>query len=44
MPNDPEGRTGIDVFREKRIPKARFFDLDKVIDKRPEDPASAKAA
>jgi len=34
MPNDPEGRTGIDVFREKRIPKARFFDLDKVIDKR----------
>jgi len=34
MPNDPEGRTGIDVFREKRIPKARFFDVDKVIDKR----------
>ncbi|KAK0610417.1 Rhodanese-like domain-containing protein [Bombardia bombarda] len=34
MPNDPQGRTGIDVFREKRIPKARFFDLDKVIDKR----------
>jgi thiosulfate/3-mercaptopyruvate sulfurtransferase len=34
MPNDPEGRTGIQVFREKRIPKARFFDLDKVIDKR----------
>jgi thiosulfate/3-mercaptopyruvate sulfurtransferase len=34
LPNDPEGRTGIDVFRQKRIPKARFFDLDKVIDKR----------
>ncbi|KAK2606414.1 hypothetical protein QQS21_003233 [Conoideocrella luteorostrata] len=32
MPND--GRTGIEVFREKRIPKARFFDLDKCIDKR----------
>jgi thiosulfate/3-mercaptopyruvate sulfurtransferase len=32
LPND--GRTGIQVFREKRIPKARFFDLDKVIDKR----------
>lgn len=32
MPNDE--RTGIDVFREKRIPKAKFFDLDKVIDKR----------
>jgi len=34
MPNDAQGRTGIDVFREKRIPKARFFNLDKVIDKR----------
>ncbi|KAK0724727.1 Rhodanese-like domain-containing protein [Lasiosphaeris hirsuta] len=34
MPNDPQGRTGIQVFREKRIPKARFFNLDKVIDKR----------
>ncbi|PHH78331.1 hypothetical protein CDD82_3099 [Ophiocordyceps australis] len=32
LPND--GRTGIQVFREQRIPKARFFDLDKVIDKR----------
>jgi thiosulfate/3-mercaptopyruvate sulfurtransferase len=31
--SDPEGRMGIQVFREKRIPKARFFDLDKVIDK-----------
>jgi thiosulfate/3-mercaptopyruvate sulfurtransferase len=34
LPNDSQGRTGIQVFREKRIPKARFFDLDKVIDKR----------
>ncbi|EOO02390.1 putative thiosulfate sulfurtransferase protein [Phaeoacremonium minimum UCRPA7] len=34
LPNDPEKRTGIQVYREKRIPKARFFDLDKVIDKR----------
>jgi thiosulfate/3-mercaptopyruvate sulfurtransferase len=32
LPND--GRSGIQVFREQRIPKARFFDLDKVIDKR----------
>lgn len=38
MPNDPEGRTGIDVFRRQRIPKARFFDLDKVIDKHSEYP------
>lgn len=34
LPNDPEKRTGIQCFREKRIPSARFFDLDKVIDKR----------
>jgi thiosulfate/3-mercaptopyruvate sulfurtransferase len=34
LPNDPLGRTGIQVFRQQRIPKARFFDLDKVIDKR----------
>ncbi|KAB5578114.1 Rhodanese-like domain-containing protein [Coniochaeta sp. 2T2.1] len=33
MPNDPEKRTGIQVFRELRIPKARFFDLDRVIDR-----------
>ncbi|KAI1091854.1 thiosulfate sulfurtransferase [Rostrohypoxylon terebratum] len=32
LPNDE--RKGIEVFREMRIPKARFFDLDKVIDKR----------
>ncbi|KAF3480597.1 thiosulfate sulfurtransferase [Arthroderma uncinatum] len=32
MPNDPEGRTGIDTFRKKRIPNARFFDIDGVKD------------
>jgi thiosulfate/3-mercaptopyruvate sulfurtransferase len=32
LPND--GRSGLQTFREKRIPNARFFDLDKVIDKR----------
>lgn len=32
MPNDPEGRTGIDAFKKKRIPKARFFDIDEVKD------------
>lgn len=31
LPND--GRKGIDVYREQRIPKARFFDLDKVVDR-----------
>ncbi|KAL3418106.1 rhodanese-like domain-containing protein [Phlyctema vagabunda] len=34
LPNDAQKRTGIQTFREKRIPSARFFDLDKVIDKR----------
>ncbi len=34
LPNDAEGRTGIQVFRKQRIPKARFFDIDKVIDRR----------
>jgi thiosulfate/3-mercaptopyruvate sulfurtransferase len=28
--DDPEGRTGIQVFREKRIPKARFLNLNTV--------------
>ncbi|TWU73950.1 hypothetical protein ED733_004848 [Metarhizium rileyi] len=32
LPNDE--RSGIQVFREQRIPKARFFNLDKAIDKR----------
>lgn len=31
LPND--GRKGIDTFISKRVPHARFFDLDKVIDK-----------
>ncbi|KAI3324851.1 thiosulfate sulfurtransferase [Xylariaceae sp. AK1471] len=31
LPND--SRSGIETFVEKRIPKARFFDLDKVKDK-----------
>jgi thiosulfate/3-mercaptopyruvate sulfurtransferase len=32
MPNDPQGRKGIDAFNKKRIPKARFFDIDEVKD------------
>lgn len=44
MPNDPEGRTGIQVYRQQRIPKARFFDLDKVIDKHSEYPHMLPAA
>ncbi|KAK4690740.1 thiosulfate/3-mercaptopyruvate sulfurtransferase, partial [Lecanoromycetidae sp. Uapishka_2] len=32
LPNDPEKRTGHQVFRESRIPTARFFDLDAVKD------------
>ena len=32
MPNDPQGRTGIEVFKKKRIPSARFFDIDAVKD------------
>lgn len=32
MPNDPEGRTGFESFRQSRIPQARFFDLDAVKD------------
>lgn len=33
MPNDPEGRKGIDSFRHSRIPKAQFFDIDAIKDK-----------
>jgi thiosulfate/3-mercaptopyruvate sulfurtransferase len=33
LPNDPQKRTGIQTFRELRIPKARFFDLDRVVDR-----------
>lgn len=32
MPNDPEGRKGIDSFRQSRIPQARFFDIDAIKD------------
>jgi thiosulfate/3-mercaptopyruvate sulfurtransferase len=32
LPND--SRNGLDTFRAKRIPNARFFDLEKVIDRR----------
>ncbi len=32
LPNDPEGRTGKQVFKQKRIPSAKFFDLDAVKD------------
>ena len=32
LPNDPEKRTGRQVFKEQRIPSARFFDLDAVKD------------
>lgn len=32
LPNDPQGRTGLQVFKEQRIPSARFFDLDSVKD------------
>ena len=32
LPNDPQGRTGLQVFKEQRIPSARFFDLDVVKD------------
>ncbi|KAF1811626.1 Rhodanese-like protein [Eremomyces bilateralis CBS 781.70] len=28
-----DGRTGLDAFRERRIPNARFLDLGKVVDK-----------
>lgn len=32
LPNDPEARTGLSVFKQQRIPSARFFDLDAVKD------------
>lgn len=32
MPNDLQGRTGIEAFKKKRIPTARFFDIDEVND------------
>ncbi|KIV78352.1 hypothetical protein PV11_10076 [Exophiala sideris] len=38
MPNDPEKRTGPEVFQKKRIPTARFFDIDEIKDKESEYP------
>ncbi|GAB7353711.1 hypothetical protein MBLNU459_g4113t1 [Dothideomycetes sp. NU459] len=32
LPNDPQKRTGRDVFKNGHIPSARFFDLDAVSD------------
>lgn len=32
LPNDPEKRTGQQVFKAGHVPSARFFDLDKVAD------------
>lgn len=32
MPNDPDARKGIDIFRQHRIPQARFFDIDAIKD------------
>ncbi len=32
LPNEPDGRKGLQVFKEKRIPTARFFDIDTVKD------------
>ncbi|WPG97493.1 Hypothetical protein R9X50_00027000 [Acrodontium crateriforme] len=32
LPNDPENRTGRQVFNQAHIPHARFFDLDKIAD------------
>ncbi|CAK4031467.1 Thiosulfate sulfurtransferase TUM1 [Lecanosticta acicola] len=32
LPNDPEKRSGFDVFKKGHIHNARFFDLDKVAD------------
>lgn len=32
MPNDLQGRTGIESFKNKRIPTARFFDIDDIKD------------
>ncbi|MCJ1224765.1 hypothetical protein MMC12_001410 [Toensbergia leucococca] len=32
LPNDPQGRTGHQVFTNKRIPSARFFDIDAIKD------------
>jgi len=38
MPNDPEKRTGLETFKKKRIPSARFFDIDEIKDSGSEYP------
>lgn len=38
MPNDPQKRTGLESFRNKRIPTARFFDIDAIKDAESEYP------
>lgn len=38
MPNDPDKRTGIESFKNKRIPTARFFDIDAIKDAESEYP------
>ncbi len=38
MPNDPEKRTGLESFLKKRIPSARFFDIDEIKDKESDYP------
>jgi thiosulfate/3-mercaptopyruvate sulfurtransferase len=32
LPNDPQNRTGVQVYTQQRIPSSRFFDLDDVKD------------
>jgi len=32
LPNDPQKRSGLEVFRQAHVPQARFFDLDKIAD------------
>ncbi|KAK3675227.1 hypothetical protein LTR78_004736 [Recurvomyces mirabilis] len=32
LPNDPEKRSGREVFKQRHIPSARFFDIDKISD------------
>lgn len=32
LPNDPEGRTGLGSFKQRRIAQSRFFDIDEIKD------------
>jgi thiosulfate/3-mercaptopyruvate sulfurtransferase len=38
MPNDAQKRTGLQTFLDKRIPTARFFDIDEIKDQESEWP------